>query len=89
MSEVSAGQSKRTTSRRTAADPAFGFGSRQGRGPIAGRRFDEFFKEANISVEPVTLEQPLSDLLTSGSAEGALGVGGEWAGVRCRQRRRD
>ena len=27
------------------------------RDPIASRRFDEFFKEANISVEPVTLEQ--------------------------------
>jgi uncharacterized protein with PIN domain len=25
--------------------------------PIASRRFDEFFKEANISVEPATLEQ--------------------------------
>jgi ribonuclease VapC len=27
------------------------------RDPIAGLRFDEFFKEADISVEPVTLEQ--------------------------------
>ena len=27
------------------------------RDPIANRRFDEFFKEANISVERVTLEQ--------------------------------
>jgi ribonuclease VapC len=27
------------------------------RDPIASRRFDEFFNEANISVEPVTLEQ--------------------------------
>src|SRR5438045_956251 len=27
------------------------------RDPIASRRFDEFFKEAHISVEPVTLEQ--------------------------------
>ena len=27
------------------------------RNPIASRRFDEFFKEANISVEPVTFEQ--------------------------------
>jgi ribonuclease VapC len=25
--------------------------------PIASRRFDEFFREANISIEPVTLEQ--------------------------------
>ena len=27
------------------------------RDPVASRRFDEFFREANISVEPVTLEQ--------------------------------
>jgi len=27
------------------------------RDPIASRRFDEFFREANISIEPVTLEQ--------------------------------
>src|SRR5215831_17910530 len=26
------------------------------RNPIASRRFDEFFKEANIGVEPVTLD---------------------------------
>ena len=27
------------------------------RDPIASRRFDDFFKEASIAVEPVTLEQ--------------------------------
>jgi ribonuclease VapC len=27
------------------------------RDPIASRRFDEFFREANISIEPVTPEQ--------------------------------
>jgi ribonuclease VapC len=29
------------------------------RDPIASRRFDEFFKEANIAVEAVTVEQAL------------------------------